>query len=37
MSRVVEYSVEAMTTENMIMIRRGTVTGSIGLSSSGIA
>src|SRR6476660_3509055 len=33
MSRVVEYSVDPTTIEIMIMIRRGTLTGSFGLSS----
>src|SRR3954462_7269594 len=32
-SRVVEYSVDPITIESMIMIRRGTLTGSIGWSS----
>ena len=36
-SRVVEYSVDPITIEIMIMIRRGTDTGSLGWSSDDIA
>src|SRR3954449_6653302 len=36
-SRVVEYSVDPITIEIMIMIRRGTLTESIGWSSDGIS